>query len=101
MPDVTPPRGRSVRLVGIAGRTMSPGRARRPQDVADDVSGERVVLYRGGTEVAGWPLESGRRLDLGTVDELARLQLMAPGPPRTRRTAGWPRLATPPAHPSS
>jgi ABC-type transporter Mla MlaB component len=36
-----------------------------------------VVLFRDGREVASWPLEGGDRLDVGMVDQLARLQLAA------------------------
>lgn len=36
-----------------------------------------VVLSRDGVEVAVWPLPRDRRLDLGVVDDLARLQLAA------------------------
>ena len=36
-----------------------------------------VVLVRGDTEVACWPLPAGQNPDLWMVDELARLQLAA------------------------
>lgn len=36
-----------------------------------------VVLVRGDTELARWPLPEGRRPDLSVVDRLARLQLAA------------------------
>jgi len=39
--------------------------------------GARVVLSRGDIEVASWPLTTGDRLDLGVVDDLARLHLAA------------------------
>jgi hypothetical protein len=45
--------------------------------VTDDVGQTRVVLYRGDAEVANWPLEPRDHLDVATVDELARLQLVA------------------------
>jgi hypothetical protein len=41
-----------------------------------------VVLSRGDTEIARWPLECGERPDMGAVDDLARLQLAA-------RRLGW------------
>ena len=36
-----------------------------------------MVLFRGGAEVASWPLTKASPVDLSTVDEVARLQLMA------------------------
>ena len=36
-----------------------------------------VVLLRGDTEVASWPLPAWGRFDLAVVEELARLQLAA------------------------
>ena len=39
-------------------------------------TGPTVVLTRGDAEVAIWPLPRGRP-DMGTVDQLARLQLEA------------------------
>jgi hypothetical protein len=36
-----------------------------------------VVLVRGDTEVASWPLPAGRSPDLSVVDGLARLQVAA------------------------
>ena len=36
-----------------------------------------VVLVRGGTEVACWPLPPGQNPDVWMVDQLARLQLAA------------------------
>jgi ABC-type transporter Mla MlaB component len=36
-----------------------------------------VVLARGGDEIARWPLHRPARLDLATVDDLARLRLSA------------------------
>jgi hypothetical protein len=50
-----------------------------------------VVLVCGGTEVASWPLTCGARLDLVTVDDLARLQVAA----RRLGCAVWVRDACP------
>ncbi|MEA2828422.1 MAG: hypothetical protein QOG43_2861 [Actinomycetota bacterium] len=36
-----------------------------------------VVLARDGVEIVSWPLEVDGRVDLGVVDDLARLQLAA------------------------
>lgn len=44
-----------------------------PQDDSDAT----VVVLCGGREVASWPLSPSARLDLGVVDDLARLQLAA------------------------
>jgi hypothetical protein len=39
--------------------------------------GSRVLLLAGGRELGSWPLAARERVDLATVDELARLQLVA------------------------
>lgn len=56
---------------------MSPGHDRRPTSVTDGLSCTTVVLCRGEIEVASWPLEQHDRVGLATVDQLARLQLVA------------------------
>ncbi len=56
---------------------MSPVRGARPTRVIPRDLHATVVLVRGGTEVASWPLTGEERPDLCTVDTLARLQLAA------------------------
>ena len=45
--------------------------------MTDDLCRTTVVLCRGEIEVASWPLYEPDRVDIATVDELARLQLVA------------------------
>lgn len=56
---------------------MSRGRGRRPITVPEGQNHAVVVLVRDGREVATWPLVLVTPLDVGVVDQLARLQLAA------------------------
>jgi hypothetical protein len=56
---------------------MIPGTDSRHRSVRRRDPGGVVVLLQGDHEIASWRLDLRGRLDLGTVDELARLQLAA------------------------
>src|SRR5438876_10477228 len=56
---------------------MSSGARSRLTHVPRRVTRTRVVLVRGGVEVATWPLTTDGPPDMSTVEALARLQLHA------------------------
>jgi hypothetical protein len=56
---------------------MIPAARARPSSVPRREARTALVLVRGDTEVASWPLETEGLPDLSVVDELARLQLAA------------------------
>jgi hypothetical protein len=56
---------------------MSRGWGRRPTTVPAGQNHGLVVLVRDGRDVATWPLTLAGGLELGVVDQLARLQLAA------------------------
>lgn len=57
---------------------MSRGHGRRPTYMVPADARAEVVLLRDGAEVASWPLVcEGGRVDLGAVNALARLHLLA------------------------
>jgi hypothetical protein len=66
-----------VRRWSPSGSAMSPARRRRLCHVLRREDHATVVLIGTDGEVARWPLVAGGRPDLSTVDELARLQLIA------------------------
>jgi hypothetical protein len=56
---------------------MTPAMTARPRSMPPRNPAARVVLVRGRTELASWPLERWGPPDLATADNLARLQLEA------------------------
>lgn len=56
---------------------MNRGASRRHRNVLRPDTEARIVLARGGAEVASWPLARPDRTGMELVDALARLQLSA------------------------